>query len=235
MGLFGGKNSFFNKPLGVGKKSVAHNPTNLSIAHSGGARASYDGKSAGGFTGQGVNDKVGKIKGMAGSVFGGSQDGGSINSLSKGDVESFMAKGEAKGEQLTGATMDEVGAGRAQVRDELQKTFEGNSVAANRLRQSQNDAQKMLKAQQAAGGGGQMNAGQQEALKRQAMRDTAEFLGNEKRQTLSDMSKEFRGAGSDIASMTGQYGSILVGMQKPAAPAQSGGGGAFSNLFGGLF
>ena len=93
----------------------------------------------------------------------------------------------------------------------------------------------MLKAQQAAGGGGQMNVGQQEALKRQAMRDTAEFVSTEKRQALSDMSKEFRGAGSDIASMTGQYGSILVGMQKPAAPAQGGGGGMLSNIFGGLF
>lgn len=154
--------------------------------------------------------------------------------FSQEELSKFMDKGEKKGEQLTGSTLDEVGAGRKDVRSRLQKTLEGDSVGANRLRQSQNDSVKAMKAQQAASGGGsQMNVGQQEAMERQNSRDTAEFVSNEKRQALSDLSKEWRGAGSDISSMTGQFGSILVGMKDPAMPKQQ--EGLVSSVFGGLF
>ena len=165
---------------------------------------------------------------------GGTQADGSAGSLSKGDIEGFMAKGRAKGEELTGTDSASVGAGRADVRSRLQDTLDGNSAGANSLRQSQNSSMKNLKSSQAMAGGGQMNVGQQQALERQGARDLANFTSTEKRQALSDISREWRGAGSDIMKSEGQYGSILVGMQKPAQ-AQTGGGGLMDQIFGGLF
>jgi hypothetical protein len=230
----GGKNSFFNKPLGVGKQSVKHNPLNVAPVVSGTIGPSdksgvdlWGGKSLG---------KEQTALGIASNVFGsdGEQADGSVNSLSKGDIEGFMKQGRAKGEELTGTTSAEVGAGRADVRSRLQETLNGNSVGANSLRQSQNASMKDLKSNQAMAGGGQMNAGQQQALQRQGGRDLAEFRGQENRQALSDISKEFRGAGQDIMKSEGQYGSILIGSQSPAQAPQSG-GGIFDKVFGGLF
>lgn len=146
-----------------------------------------------------------------------------------------MEKGEKKGEILTGSTMEEVGTGRADVRDRLKEMLEGDSAGAAQMKQDQAQAQKQLRASHAmAGGGGQMGAGQQQALDRQASQDISKFQSTEKRQALSDLSKEFRGAGSDIMKSAGQYGAIEVGMIPPAqpkAPKQ----GLLSGIFGGLF
>ncbi len=156
----------------------------------------------------------------------------SIDQLSVGDVQGFINQGEKKGEIVTGTTMDEAGQGRAEVRDRLQETLNGQSAGANSLRQDQNYQAKALKANQAMQGGGQMDAGQQQALARQNQRDLANFVSGEKRQALSDLSKEWRGAGSDIMQAGGQYGSILVGSQ---APQNNNNGGLISDIFGGLF
>jgi len=153
-----------------------------------------------------------------------------MSSLSAGDVEGFMKKGEQKGEQLTGSTLAESGEGRKDVRNRLTGILEGNSAGASALKQDQNQQAKSLRAQQAMAGGGQMNEGQQQALQRQAQVDYAKFVSQEKRQALSDLSREWRGAGSDIMKSTGQYGSVMVGAQPPAVA--SSGGGLFSSIFG---
>jgi len=221
MGLFGGKNSFFNKPLGVGKGSVAHNPLNAMPMWSGRAGSEETN------TGLGLGDKVDQVTGKNKAA------DGSVKSLSVGQIRGFMDEGREKGEELTGTTSAEVGEGRADVRDRLKETLDGNSAGANALRQDQAQAQKSLRAQQAVAGQGQMNAGQQQALQRQSSRDLAGFVSNERRQALSDLSKEYRGAGGDIMRSEGQYGSILVGSQPAAQPQQA--NGLFTNLFGGLF
>lgn len=222
MGLFGGgKNSFWSKPFGTGSGSVSKEIVDPVL---GDARKYTDmvGQAATGSHAQNVQD-----------IFGGDKVQGSTKSLSIGQIRGFMEEGEQKGETLTGSTMKEVGEGRGEVRDRLKETLAGNSAGANALRQDQADQQKKLRAQQAVAGQGQMNAGQQQALQRQAARDTAKFISNEKRQTLSDLSKEWRGAGGDIMRSSGQYGSVLVGAQPAAVPKQS--NGLLSNLFGGLF
>lgn len=172
---------------------------------------------------------------IASNVFGtgGSKADGSAQNLSKGDIEGYMEQGRAKGEELTGTSSKDVGAGRADVRSRLQQTLDGNSAGANSLRQSQNSNMKSLKSSQALAGGGQMNVGQQQALERQGARDLAEFTSNEKRQALSDISREWRGAGTDIMKSEGQYGSILVGMQPTAQPATS--NSLMDQIFGGIF
>ena len=144
--LSGGKNSVINKPLGHGRDSVKNNPTKAIAPIA-----------------QGSLDLANNARG---SIFGG-DDNTSMSSLSAGDVENFMAKGEAKGEELTGSTLAESGEGRKDVRNRLTGILEGNSAGASALKQDQNQQAKALRSQQAIAGGGQMNQGQQEALKRQ--------------------------------------------------------------------
>lgn len=235
MALFG-KNNFFSKPLGTGSNSVSANPLNINPLL--------------GLTGIGnrIKDTIEKDP-MAviapglnpirplNTVFGagGQSKDGSTKSLSKSDVENFIAQGEKKGELLTGQSIESVGKGRSGIIDKLNNILQGDSVGANRLRQSQSDTSRELKASQMLAGGGQMDKGQQLALKRQQDRDLSEFVSGEKRQALSDLSLEYRGAAGDISKMGGQYGSILIGASNP--PPQVGGGsnGLLSGLFGGLF
>ena len=224
----GGKNSIINKPLGTGKHSVSRNPLNISPLHSGsigGGRSIWGDKTL-------SENPAAAIGAVPAAIFGGKKDK-AMSSMSMGDVEGFMEKGQAKGEELTGTTSAQAGQGRAEVRDRLGDILKGESAGANALKQDQAQSQKALKAQQALAGGGQSNAGQLAALERQGQRDTAEFVSKEKRQALSDLSKEWRGAGGDIMKSSGQYGSILVGGQPAAQPASS--NGLLSNIFGGLF
>lgn len=148
-------------------------------------------------------------------------------------TEKFLRKGRERGEEITGATSKEVGEGRAEVRDRLKETLEGNSAAAAALQQDQAQQSRTLRANQAMAGGGQMNEGQQQALQRTQLIDRAQFVSGEKRQALSDISKEYRGAGGDIMRSEGQYGSIAVGAMKPAVAKQS--KGLLSSVFGGIF
>jgi len=151
------------------------------------------------------------------------------------EAENALKYGEDRGQTLTGGTLQQAGEGRALVRSRLENVFQGNSAGANRLRESQNQDMKSMKAQQALqGGGSQMAAGQQQAAQREQSRDLANFVSDEKRQTISDLSKEYRGMGSDITNTSGQYAGIMMGAQPLAAPKQ-GGGGLISSIFGGLF
>lgn len=133
-----------------------------------------------------------------------------------------LQHGEKVGEKLTGATLQEAGEGRAQVRDRIEDMFSGNSAGASALKQDQNQDLKALKSQQAISGGGQMSEGQQQALKRQSNLDYAKFVSGEKRQAVSDQSREFRGVVSDSLKASGQYASMMTGTQTPAQ-ASSGG------------
>lgn len=201
-----GRNHVLNKPFGVqGKNSLLSKPLG---------------------TGEGS-----VAKGLEGLFSGGGDK--SIKSLSTGDIMRFLKAGAEEGETLVGGTKKEMGEGRADVRKRLKDTLEGNSAGANALKQDQAQAQRDLKAQQMLAGGGQMNVGQQQALKRQASRDLAKFRSDETRQALADLSREFRGAGSDIMRSEGQYGSVLVGAQPPATVKPS--SGILTNFFGNFF
>lgn len=217
--LGGGKNSFWSKPFGTGKQSVAENPLNISPIHSGG-----------------IGGKIGGTSFQVGDLWGGNNLSNRVKEtvlgpdpaeaskgLPPGLATSFLEGGEKKGEELVGGTTKEMGEGRKDVRDRLQEILQGDSAGAQALRTEQQQQQKKLKAQQALAGGGQMNLGQQQALKRQADMDYAKFTSDEKRRALADLSKEYRGAAGDIMRSSGQYGAIGVGMQPPAAPPSSGG------------
>lgn len=228
----GGKNSFFRKPLGTGKQSVGHNPLNVSVLHSGtlGPKSGLD---AWGGKSIGVNNipAMAILKGLEGM---GQQQNTSVNALGTQDILNFLKAGTEEGEKITGGTREEMGEGRANVRKNLERRLAGESAGANALRQDQNQSMKALKSQQMLqGGGSQMNVGQQQALARQNARDLANFRSNEERQQLADLSREYRGAGTDIMRSAGQYGSILVGAQQPPQMKQS--QGLLGNVFGGLF
>jgi len=209
----GGKNSMWNKPFGVGKQSVAENPLNISPLHSGtlGPNSGVDI-----YGGETLSRKVSNI-------FGG-DDSDSVDQLTPAQVEAMMDKGRSEGESAAGGTVAEMGQGRADVRNRLTETLNGNSAAAAGLKQDQQQAQKSLKANQAlAGGSGQMNEGQQQALRRQSDMDMAKFRQQEDRKALGDLSKEFRGGVGDIFRSTGQLASIMVGAQPAPQPQSSGG------------
>lgn len=219
----GGKNSIFHKPLGTGKKSVSHNPLNVMPAYSGGI-GKYQ-------TGMGIGD-------IAGRVFGGTTENqsnpyGSFEANKKQAMQA-MDYGRKQGEVMTGGTMADAGKGRKQVRDRLEQVFQGNSAGANRLAESQNADARQLKARQAMYGGGQMSEGQRQAQERNQARDMASFVSDEKRQAVADLSREYRGMAGDIMKSSGQYGSIIMGAQPPAQPAQQS-QGLLSRVFGGLF
>lgn len=175
----------------------------------------------------------GLVGGSAGSSLGNMLGGSAQKSpkqLSVGEILGFMAAGEKKGEEVAGTTIAEAGKGRADVRSQLKQILEGNSAGANAMAQDQAQAMKTLKANQMLAGGGQMNLGQQQAIERQGARDLAQFKSNERRQALSDLSAEWRGAGADIMRTGGQYGSILTGAQPPAVQQPS--NGLFTQIFG---
>lgn len=209
MGLFGGGNSIFNKPFGTGSGSVGTNPLNiLPIVSYSNTRKEQE--------------KDAARKESAASA--------------KGKTEAMAAleEGERKGEILTGSTSAEVGEGRSEVRDRLQDILQGDSAGSAAMKQDQAQAKKQLRSEQALSGGGQMDAGQAQALERQSAIDIAKFQSSEKRQALSDLSREFRGAGSDIMKSSGQHGAISVGMIPPAQP-KADKGGIVTQLFGGFF
>ena len=253
----GGKNSIINKPLGAGSGSVNKAVTNVvgeknkklldtGTRVAGGALiggALGAGAGAGGLTGAApsmggalaggiAGATLGAAPNLVGNVFGGKEDP-KLNSLSAGDVERFLEKGEKKGEILTGSTLQQEGEGRKLVKDKLKETLRGESAGANALKQDQAQQQKMLRANQAVSGGGQMSVAQQQAFDRQAQREHAAFVSQEKRQNLSDLSREYRGDGADIMQSSGQYGAILVGSQPPAQMAQRK-PGVLGRVFGGL-
>ena len=235
MGLFGGKNSFINKPLGTGKNSVNAAGRRTIGSPLWDMGASYASIQTGSIK-PSIESAKSSAKGALNTVGLGPEDpqfsGG--NQMSKQDIMNAMKFGEQKGEQISGATSGEVGAGRKEVRTQLQDILQGNSAGANRMQQSQNEQDKQMKARQAmSGGGGQMSEGMRQAQDRAQVRDLAEFRSNEQRQALSDLSKEWRGAGSDIMKSSGQYGSIMIGAQPPAVPQQQ--QGLLSGLLGGLF
>lgn len=230
--MFGGKNSFWNKPLGTGKKSVNNAVTNLIGEDAKNATdflaSSFTGGGAIGNLKPRIDSGKKLVKGVLGK-----EDEKPTSTAPAGSLEAFMEKGREKGEEVAGGTAKEMGEGRADIRDRLNQILSGESAGASALKQDQQQQQKSLKAQQAmAGGGGQMNVGQQQALKRQADIDYAKFTSAEKRQALADLSKEYRGAAGDITRSTGQYGSVMVGGQ-PAAQPQSQ-TGIISDIFGGL-
>jgi hypothetical protein len=214
----GGKNSMFNKPLGTGKKSVAHNPLNITPIWSG---------SVGGIdTGLGASDKIDAMqkgdykRAMLGNLAGGTTGDASnpYGNFAQNKQEAMKAMdfGTKKGEVMTGGSMAEAGEGRAKVRDRLEQVFQGNSAGANRLAESQAADAKQMKARQAMGGGGQMSEGQRAAQENMQNRQLAGFVSDEKRH-------EYRGMAGDIMKSSGQYGSIIMGAQPPAQPQSSGG------------
>lgn len=212
--FFGGKNSVFNKPLGTGKSSVNKGVENI--------------------IGKGAKDGLDSYASfMTGSYQPGTRSAGKVLNMSYGNPQSVAeqtakirkekeaqglkkTKGEQIGESITGTTIEGVGQGRASIRKRLQGVLDGDSAGANTLRQDQLDTQRNFKAKQLMAGGGQMNVGQQQALKRQANIDYGRFVSDEKRKALSDLSREFRGAGGDILRSAGQYGALAIG-QRPAA------------------
>lgn len=229
-----GENSIISKPLGVGDQSVAYNPANISPLHSGTVAGQGDiyGGNSNLSQGQNIQKVIAPIPKAINDVFLGNGSGDNpISTITPAQVEAFMNKGEAKGELLTGSTLAEAGEGRKKVRDTLQQNLEGDSIAVSGLKQDQSQRIKELKANQLMSGGSQMNEGQRMSLERQADLDLARFKGAEQRQTLSDLSSEFRGVGGDIMKSTGQYGSVLVASQ-PSAVSSGGGGGLLSSLFG---
>lgn len=225
MGSFwGGKNSFWRKPFGDSDKkgSVANftkntvGDTAYNLGNAGAELMTGNVGGAANSAGKAAKEGLNQID----NIFKGGQQ--NLNSITPAQVEAMMNKGQAKGEELTGTTSAEVGQGRKDIRKRLKETLDGNSAELAALRQNQQQDQKNLRAQQALGGGGQMNEGQMQALKRQANMDAAVFDAQRKRQALSDLSKEFRGAGSDIFRSTGQMASIMVGAQQPQVPQRSG-------------
>ena len=154
-----------------------------------------------------------------------------MDSISTQDLLNFIKFGRQEGEVLTGGTAEEMGQGRGFVRDELMSAYTGDSQAANALRQDQNQSMRTLKAQQMVSGGGQTDAQQQQALERMNRRDMANLNNKIQMSTLANMSREYRGAASDIARQGSAYGAMLVGAQPPQYIEGNAGGDWLSNIF----
>ena len=230
-----GKNHFLNKPFGTGKGSVnkaGKDALGPIWDHGAAAGSIATGSLRPGFesAGKAVEGYKNSIGGIFDSVFG--KDGRMPDKLSPAAVEAFMNKGEAKGQQIAGATLQEVGEGRKDVRNRLKQILEGDSPGASALRSSQSDRQKAMKSERALAGGGQMGDAMMQEQKRQADLDFANFVARERNQALTNLSREYRGAGSDIMQSTGQFGSILVGSQPAAMPQRS--EGLITRVFGPL-
>lgn len=154
-----------------------------------------------------------------------------LENIGAQDLLNFIKIGQDQGSLLVGGTGEEMGRGRAFVRDELMSSYQGNSQAMNALSQDQNQATRSLRAQQMQSGGGQMDMQQQMALDRMNRRDAANLKAREQMSTLANMSREFRGGASDIGRQGSSYGAMLVGAQPPQYIEGDSGGGWLDGLF----
>jgi hypothetical protein len=158
------------------------------------------------------------------SVLGGGgskEDGGSGTSINPKQVRQFLDEGQKRGEQAVGGTIQELGKGRANIRSMLEDAVSGKSASISRMRNLQQSQQRDLKAKQLLqGGGSQMNDAAKQQMQRQQGMDLATQQAQEQARNVSMLSREYGGQVGDILKSSGQWGSVLVGAQKPAMPAQ---------------
>jgi hypothetical protein len=141
----------------------------------------------------------------------------------------MLEEGKRRGEEIVGVDSATVGQERADVRQKYKDLMSGNSIAQQQLAQQSNAMQRQQRANAAvSGGAGQMAAGQQQAMGRQAASDMANLRSQEFIQGLDKVDAQWRGATGDITKLTGQYGSILQGMQ--STPTVGGPKGVFDSI-----
>jgi len=235
--LAGGSNSLISKPLGTGKGSVnkvaedALGPTGKRIADFATGAAiggGIGGNPMSGMAALGGISALGGIKGTKDTLLGSKQEVENI--MPAGKAGEYLKAGEAKGEQLVGATVGEVGQQRADIRKKYQDIVNGESIAEKNLTRQSNADKRTARATAAVSGGSQMSAGQEQAMNRQSASDIATARSAEYLNALNKLEAQYRGAAGDIASLSGKYGAIGVGVAP--APTITKSSGIFDGLFG---
>lgn len=231
MGLWGGKNSFFNKPLGAGKKSVNKVVENVigkdakkftdfgaTLATTGGALTA----------GKYLSDNQ-KAKEQAAE-----KKAAEAEKAAQRKLSGYLQQGEDRAEQLIGADPTSIGEERAKIRKQYEDILNGNSIAEKTGKAQRNAQLKSLKAQNAAtGGGNQMSQGMQQAVNRQSASDISQARSQEYMDTLNKLETQYRGASGDYLKIAGGYGSLGVASQ--AVPTVQQKPGFLSGILDGLF
>lgn len=179
----GGKNSFFNNPLGE------FNPFDNKIK-----------KAA---------KKVGKATERAVDTAAYGSNPAEVG----GKAGQFLSTGKKRGEELTGVSSQDVGKERADIRQRYKDILGGESIAQKVIKQDLATRQRQARAQAAVSGASQVAPAQLQAMQRQASADLATARSKEYMNALNKLETQFRGAAGDIARIEGQYGAIGVGGQ----------------------
>lgn len=154
----------------------------------------------------------------------GDDGGDGYDQLTKSDIDGYLKDGRERGESLTGATSEEIGSNRRDIRSKYSDIVNQDSRGAASVASSRDASLKQQKiAQNKSGQSGGSADLQNQMLDMNYARKIGDTRQSEYLGALNKLETQYRGAASDVMKAEGQYGSIAVGSKVDPVAADSGG------------